>query len=127
RPTPTEVNAGLVITDDISWNDFDFGVSASNTNNDPSLAAKSNTSDRGAAQYGGGISLYLPGDFDDDSNTHKLAYEALEVPRTDGWLTVQIDGELSENNTPTYSGGLVQAAADGDLIHVFKVQSGGYT
>ena len=127
RSTPTEVNAGLNITDDVSWNDFDFGVSASNTNSDPSLAAKSNTADRGAAQYGGGISLYLPGDFEDASNSHKLAYDALEVPRTLGWLTIQIDGELSENNTPTYTGGLTQTAANGDLIHVFKVMSGGYT
>ena len=75
KPTPTEVNAGLVITDAISWNDFDFGVSASNTNNDPSLAAKSNTSDRGAAQYGGGISLYLPPADADSSNLYKLAYD----------------------------------------------------
>ena len=127
RPTPTEVNAGLVITDDISWNDYDFGFSASNTTNDPSLAAKSNTADRGAMQYGGGISLYLPGDFSDTSNHHKIAYDALSEPRTVGWITVQLDGELSENNTPTYAGGLVQQAAHGDFINVFKVQTGAYS
>lgn len=127
KPTPTEVNAGLVITDDISWNDYDFGVSQSTTNNDPSLASKSNVSDRGAMQYGGGISLYLPLDANDLSNTHAVAYAALEVPRTVGWLSIQVDGELSENNTPTYVGGLVQTAAVGDLIHLFKVQSGGYS
>lgn len=127
RPTPTEVNAGLTITDNISWNDFDFGFSASNTNNDPSLAAKSNVADRGAMQYGGGISVYLPPEDADNSNTHKIAHDALKQPRTVGWITIQIDGELSENNTPTYSGGLVQTAADGDLIHVFKVMTGGYS
>lgn len=127
RPTPAEVNAGFIITDDISWNDFDFGLSASNTNNDPSLASKSNVSDRGAIQYGGGISLYLPGDFSDDSNHHKLAWDLLSVPRTTGWITIQLDGELSETSTPTYSGGLTQTAANGDLIDVFKVMTAAYT
>jgi hypothetical protein len=127
RPTPAEVNAGLVLDDDISWNDFNFGIAAANTNNDPSLKAKSNVADIGAAQFGGGISLYLPEDFDDLTNTHAVAYAALEAPRTIGWLSVQIDGELSETTTPTYTGGLVQTAANGDLIHLFKVQSGGYS
>ena len=123
KPTPTEVNAGLIITDSISWNDFDFGLSASNTNSDPSLAAKSNTSDRGAIQYGGSISLYLPADPTDMTNKHAVTYAALKEPRTYGWITMQIDGELSETDTPTYVGGLVRSAASGDLIHVFKVLS----
>jgi hypothetical protein len=127
RPTPTEVNAGLNITDDISWNDFDFGIQASNTNNDPSLASKSNVSDRGAMQYGGGISLYLPLDFEDMSNSHAVAYAALKEPRTLGWISIQVDGELSENNTATYTGGLVQTAANGDLIHLFKVLTAAYS
>lgn len=126
-PTPTEVNAGLNITDSISWNDFDFGLQASNTINDPSLKAKSNVGDVGAAQYGGSISLYLPEDFDDLSNDHAVAYAALSEPRTLGYITMQVDGELSETNTATYSGGLTQTAASGDLIDVFKVMTAGYS
>lgn len=126
RPTPTEVNAGRNITDDISWNDYAFGVDASNTTNDPSLAAKSNVSDRGAMQYGGTISLYLAPADADSSNHHKVTYDLLAAPRTLGWLTVQIDGELSETSTPTYTGGLTQTAADGDLIDVYKVMTAGY-
>lgn len=127
RPTPTEVNAGLDITDDVSWNDFDFGIQASNTNNDPSLAAKSNVSDRGAMQYGGSISLYLPTDFEDLSNSHAVAYAALAEPRTIGWVSMQVDGELSETNTATYTGGLTQTAANGDLISLFKVMTAAYS
>ena len=127
KPTPTEVNAGLVITDSISWNDFDFGLSASNTNNDPSLKAKSSVADRGAAQYGGSISLYLPLDYEDLSNDYAVAYAALSQPRTIGYITMQVDGELSETTTPTYSGGLVQTAAANDLIDVFKVITAGYS
>lgn len=126
KPTPTEVNAGENITDAISWNDFDFGLSASTTNNDPSLAARSNVSDRGAIQYGGGISLYIPKDFDDATNGYAVAYAALSQPRTMGYLTIQVDGEASETNTPTYVGGITQTAADGDLIDVFKVMTAGY-
>jgi len=61
------------------------------------------------------------------SNSHAVAYAALEAPRTLGWISIQVDGELSENNTPTYTGGLTQTAADGDLIDLFKVMSGGYS
>lgn len=126
KPTPTEINAGLNITDSISWNDFDFGISSSNTTNDPSLRAKSNVSDRGAMQYGGGISIYIPKDRLDLSNDHAVAYAALSKPRTNGYLTIQVDGELSDNNTPTYPGGLVQTAANGDYVDVFKVMTAGY-
>lgn len=126
RPTPAEVNAGRNITDDISWNDFDFGLQASTTNNDPSLKSKSNVGDRGSLQYGGGISLYLPADFEDASNEHKITWDLLSQPRTLGWISIQIDGELSENDTPLYSGGLVQTAANGDRIALYKVLSAGY-
>lgn len=127
RPTPAEVNAGFNLTDDISWTDFDFGMQASTTNNDPSLASKSNVSDRGSVQYGGGISLYLPADFTDDSNHHKLAWDLLSQPRTTGYISIQVDGELSETNTPTYPGGLTQTVVNGDLISIFKVMTAAYT
>lgn len=127
KPTPTEVNNGLVITRGISWNDFNFGVEQSNTTNDPSLAAKSNVGDRGAMQYGGAISLYLPKDFTDSSNEYKIIYDALDNPRTLGWLSIQVDGEASENTTPTYAGGLIQTATAGDLISVYKVMTAGYS
>jgi len=124
---PTEVNAGLNITDSISWNDFGFGVQGSQTTNDPSLKAKSNVADRGAMQYGGGISIYIPKDYEDMSNDHAVTYAALSVPRTRGWISIQVDGELSETNTPLYSGGLTQTAATGDLIDVFRVMTAAYS
>lgn len=126
KPTPAEINGGLNITDSISWNDFDFGISASNTTNDPSLRAKSNVSDRGAAQYGGGLSIYLPADFEDMSNGHAVTYAALSQPRTNGWISIQVDGELSETDTATYPGGLTQTAQDGDLVDLFRVMTAGY-
>lgn len=126
RPTPTEINAGLKLANAASWNDFGFGLQASNTTNDPALSAKSNVSDRGAAQYGGAISFYYPRDFDDNTNEYKLVYDALKTPRTLGWITMSVDGELSDSNVATYTGGMTQTAATGDLVDVFKVMTVGW-
>ena len=67
-PTQTELRACLDISDSISWNDFDFGLQASNTIDDPAITAIGKVSDRGAAQFGGGLSFYYPGAFGDASN-----------------------------------------------------------
>lgn len=114
-PTATELNAALNLSSAISWNDFGFGVQASNTQNDPSLADMGNRTDRGAAQYGGAISFYYPGAFDDDTNAYSLAFDAVAVPRTSGYIVVRIDG-----NKPT-----TQAFAAGDLVHVMEVMTDG--
>jgi hypothetical protein len=112
-PTTTELNAALNLSRSISWNDFDFGMSASNTQNDPSLADKGNVTDRGAAQYGGGISFYYPREFDDNTSEYSLVFDAMDTPRTRGFIVVRIDG-----NKPTTS-----AFADGDYIHVMEVMT----
>lgn len=114
-PTAAEINASLDISDAISWNDFDFGLQASNLIEDPAITALGRVEDRGAVQYGGGISLYYPRDFDDASSTYSLAYDALDQPRTQGYLVIRIDGEES---TPL--------AENGDLVHVAKVLTDGY-
>lgn len=127
KPTAAEVNAGLKLGIAASWNDFDFGFQASTTNQDPALASKSNVSDRGAQQYGGSISFYYPRTFEDDSNNYSLVEEALRDPRTVGYISIQLDGELSESNVATYTGGLTQTATDGDLVSLYKVMTAGYT
>lgn len=126
KPTPAEVNAGLVLDNAVSWNDFDFGIQASSTNSDPALSAKSNTSDRGAMQFGGNISTYLPAELG-SGDEYDLAHAALKDARTLGWISIQVDGELSETGTATYAGGLTKNAASGDLISLFKVMTAGYS
>lgn len=115
NPTAAEINACLDISDSISWNDFDFGLQASNTIDDPAITAIGKVSDRGATQYGGGLSFYYPGAFGDASNEYSLTYDALDQPRTTGFLVIRFDGENS-----------VATAADGDLVHVMKVMTDGY-
>lgn len=114
-PTATEINACLDISDSISWNDFDFGLQASNTIDDPAITAIGKVSDRGAAQFGGGLSFYYPGAFGDASNDYSLTYDALDQPRTRGFLVIRIDGTES-----------AATAATGDLVHVFRVMTDGY-
>jgi len=114
-PTAAEINASLDISDAISWNDFDFGVQASNTIDDPAITAIGKVSDRGATQYGGGISLYYPRSFDDAGSLYSQAYDALDQPRTTGYLVIRIDGEESSSTAQT-----------GDFVHVAKVMTDGY-
>jgi hypothetical protein len=116
-PTATELNGLLNMSSSVSWNDWAFGMSASNTQNDPSLADIGNRTDRGAAQYGGTISFYYPGAFDDNSNDYSLTFDAISVPRTKGYVVVRVDG-----NKPT-----TQAFAAGDLVHVMEVMTDGQT
>jgi hypothetical protein len=114
-PTATELNNALNLSSAISWNDWSFGMSASNTQNDPSLADVGNRTDRGASQYGGSISFYYPGAFDDNTSDYSLAFDAISVPRTKGFIVVRIDGAK-----PT-----TQAFAAGDLVSVFEVMTDG--
>lgn len=114
-PTAAEINASLDISDAISWNDFDFNLEASGQLDDPAITTVGKKIDRGYANFGGSISLYYPRDFDDASSTFSLAYDALDQPRTRGFLVLRIDGEEST--------ALCEA---GDLVHVFRVITDGY-
>ena len=114
-PTAAEINACLDISDAISWNDFDFGLQASNTIDDPAITALGKVSDRGAAQFGGAISLYYPGAFGDATNKYSLAYDALDAPRTAGYLVMRIDGDEATST-----------AANSNLVEIFKVVTDGY-
>lgn len=116
-PTIAELNAQLNISKAVSWNDFDFGTEASNTVDDPSIADIGNVQDRGAAQYGGGMSFYYPNAYDDNSNVYSLVYDAISEQRTRGYIVLRIDGNKA-TTTPF---------AAGDYVHVFEVMTDGET
>ena len=115
-PTAAEINACLDVSDSISWNDFDFGLQASNTIDDPAITAIGKVSDRGAELFGGGVSFYYPGAFGDASSSYSNTYDAMDQPRTAGFLVIRIDGDNA--NSPL--------AANGDLVSVYKVMTDGY-
>jgi Bacterial Ig-like domain (group 2) len=114
-PTAAEINASLDISDAISWNDFDFNLETSNQIDDPAITAIGKVIDRGYTNFGGSLSLYYPGGFDDATSTYSLAYDALDAPRTLGYVVMRMDGAESSDQ-----------AANGDLVHVFKVMTDGY-
>jgi hypothetical protein len=114
-PTAAEINACLDVSDSVSWNDFGFGVQASNTIDDPAITAIGKVSDRGASQFGGTISFYYPRNFDDASNAYSLTYDALDQPRTVGYVVWRMDGEES-----------AATAANGEMVSVAKVMTDGY-
>ncbi len=115
-PTAAQINACLDVSDSISWNDFDFGLQASNTIDDPAITAIGKVSDRGAAQFGGGVSFYYPGAFGDAGNEYSNTYDAMDQPRTLGYLVIRVDGDNA--NSPL--------AANGDLVSVYKVMTDAY-
>ena len=125
-PTAPEINAMLDISDAISWNDFDFGTQASNTIDDPAITAKSAVSDRGAASYGGSLSFYYPKLESDTTNKYKTVYDALRIPGTQGFIVMRIDGEELTTTAGTASNPGTLAAAN-DLVHVYKIESAGWT
>jgi hypothetical protein len=114
-PTAAEINASLDISDAISWNDFDFNLEASNQIDDPAITAIGKVIDRGYTNFGGSLSLYYPRSFDDATSTYSLAYDALDAPRTLGYVVMRIDGAESTDQ-----------ATNGDLVHCFKVMTDGY-
>jgi len=115
NPTATEINASLDISDSISWNDFDFNLEPSNQLEDPAITSIGKIVDRGYTNWGGSISFYYPNSFDDSTSDYSLTYDALDAPRTAGYLVIRIDGEESSDQ-----------AANGDLVHCFKVVTDGY-
>lgn len=114
-PTATEINAMLDISDAVSWNDFGFGLQASNTIDDPAITALGKVSDLGAAQFGGTMSFYYPKSFTDTSNKYQVVYDALDVPRTKGYIVMRVDGTQSTTS-----------ATAADIVYVFKIMTDGF-
>lgn len=115
KATETELNSGHNMTNAISYNDTDFGVQASNTIDDPSFAAKGVTLTRGAAQYGGSISFFTPGEYDDITNSLSNTADIMENQRLEGYVVVRNDGEHTWQD-------LWEA---GDLYSIYRVMTAG--
>ena len=116
-PTAAELNAMQKASVSISWNDWDFGMQASEQSNDPSLADAANYQSRGVSNFGGSISMYLPKKYDDASNNHSLVFDMTDKPGKDLIIAVRVDGE-----TPTTA-----PFANGDYVSLYVVQTDAMT
>lgn len=99
----------------VSWNDFDFGVQASETSTDPSLADDSTYEDFGQVNYGGNVSMFYPGRYDDPSNALSVLYDMTDEPWTKLDALMRVDGNVS-NTEPIQ---------DGDFVHAARVITDG--
>lgn len=99
----------------ISWNDWDFGIQASETNSEPSMADSASYEEFGQTNFGGGVSFYMPYEYDDNTNQHSVIYDLTDEPGTVNDIFVRIDGAAKTVDTP---------AANGDYVSGFRVQTG---
>lgn len=121
QPAAAEINntggtSGFVPwSQSISWNDWSFGLEASETNNEPSLADLSSYEEFGASNYGGDISFFLPAEYDDDSNLHSVVYDLTDTPGVVNDIAIRIDGEKT----------IATPAANGDYVSIYRAEFGG--
>lgn len=118
EPTAAELNntgdvSGLVMAAKaISWDDWDFGTSASETNSQPSMADVSTYEEFGQYNFGGGISFFQPLENDDPSNVMSVVKDLTKVD-LDQDIVTRIDGDKP----------VTQAAANGDYVSVYRTTS----
>ena len=116
-PTADELNnasgSGMQpASQSISWNDFDYGVQASETLNEPSLADAATYEEFGQNNFGGAMSFYYPAEYDDDSNMHSVIYDLTDQPGAKIDVAVRIDGDV-ETSVPF---------TDGDFVSVYRTR-----
>ncbi len=117
-PTAAEINntggtSGMQpASQSISWNDWDFGTQASETNNEPSLADAASFEEFGQSNFGGNASFYYPAAYDDASNLHSVIYDLTDIPGEKQDIVTRYDGDVLSST----------AAVDGDFVSVYRVQ-----
>lgn len=125
-PSATEINAGVLLGDAVSWSGTTIGIQASPVKSDPPLSAKNKVNIRGASAFGGNISFYYPAVFGDATNTFATVYSLLAVPGTTGYIVMRVDGEVLPSGSATSSQPAIPATAN-DLVHVMKVTTDAWT
>jgi len=126
KPTPTELNACLDITQAIAYDNFGFGFQASNKSSDPSWADVGNVQTRGFLNYSGSISFFYPNAFDVSTDNSFLTWDALDQRLTVGYLVIRVDGTKVAGTAVNSSTGVAIAVAN-DFVRVYKVQTDGWS
>lgn len=122
KPTATELNACLDITQAIAYDNFSFGAQASNKNSDPSWADTGNVQTLGFANYGGSINFFYPAAFDVPTDNTFLTWDSLDQRLTIGYLVFRFDGTKVPGTAVNSSTGVSIAVAN-DFVRVYKVQT----
>lgn len=118
-PTVTQANSGTDLEDVVLWEDYGFGVQASETTSQPAVSAKSATETRGQANYGGTMSFPYPGAYADNGNQLSRVYDVFQYPWTELYIATSVDGEIGEVGQPA----LTMAFANGDYMSLYKIKT----
>jgi len=112
-PTAAEINAGIPLSNAISWQDYELGNTESDTEDDRSLMDRGNATTRGAAQFSATLSFFRPfnEDISDPTNEYAVAFEAFREPRVYGYLVVRILQNEKHKQDP---------AAPGQWVSVYR-------
>lgn len=92
KPTAAEINAGVALSDAISWQDYELGNTESDTEDDRSLMDRGNATTRGAAQFSATLSFFRPftEDINDPTSQYAEAFNAFRETRINGYLVVRV-------------------------------------
>lgn len=116
-PTVAELNAGQELEAVTLWESFEVGAQASETSDTASIKAKSAVQKRAAANYGGSVSFWYPGDHTDMTNLASLVYDIFKEVNQPGYVVVSVDGEIGEAGQPPID----FTFEDGDLLSVYRI------
>lgn len=122
KPTVAELNATVNVTSSVAWENFSFGTQSSNQVSDPSFIDVGNTQSLGFAQFGGTISFFYPNNYTDTSNEYLTTFDALDQPRTLGYVVMRLDGM----KTTSSAGDADKVAVANDFVRIYKVISDGW-
>ena len=115
----SEINAdGLNISDAISWGDTTLPtISGSDDIDDRSIMDKGNATGRGAANYEASLSLFFPGDMDDQNSLFRKTWDIFKQTRVPLILVVRIlQGET----------GVASEAEEGQIYNAFYMLNSTY-
>lgn len=110
-PTPTELNAGIDLTDAIAWDGFELGASDSNDVDDRSLRDLGNAVTRGFQQFAATIPFFRDSNPLDTTSDYTKAFQLFREPRVYGYLVTRVLQVPASTATPY---------AAGQWISVFK-------
>ncbi|MDF2915900.1 MAG: hypothetical protein K0S70_117 [Microbacterium sp.] len=110
----TQINALLPCAPAVRWDGLDFGMQASDQEDDRSLDDDATETLRGFMQFGGGVPFFFP----KATDTSSILRQAFNLVKTRGTELVLVERiGFVDRRTP---------AAAGDWVNLYKVMTDGY-
>lgn len=108
KPTLAELNTLVNVSEAIKWDGFDFGLEASDQDEDRALTDAAGASSRGDDQFSGPINFYTPQPTD-LSSVYRDARDLVSTPHTELVIAIRVGIPASE------------AWAEGQVFNIYHV------